>query len=725
MGLFLSAFEIAGMPDPITCAAFNVPSFEDGHDPRQEALRDLGILSRRLGSPTAIYPRGDKGHIIVALGPVDEGPLVGVRGREYRNAGEVELDPRSIEDRRTVVRLVHQGLRDYMASRADFMTVGKNAYANTRPASGEENWFIHRRVAFRVDYPKGLMLAVDVGQMAVDRDPMSEKVTHPIREGGAPQHAILGTPDGVWMVVIERMVGEVTAGDPVVVGPGGERETLVDHYRRLGLYGTADVVDPTDPVVYLRRFIHGRPGREEPHAASLVHVLAGPEDAPPFDPPPSARWKIVQGMANQLGRARLGAHDIHLDVETPVRPEGQGAVPVPPEMLRGATRLDPTDELVGRWDSERRNALKARGMEPGAPRLGPTVLAYEEGVPQGGATTMYSDVRYNLFRYLGTKADPRPVRTMEFSRIAELGPLLTTVNPVPSAVLVVASDPFEGYLTAKATLPGSAVQSLSAATLASRPVHGEDEGDAGYFNAMLWLATALEREAGRAPWTLETEMGADVFVGLSLLGRAHDDGGGDHRRGLVTALSPGEDGILRIGGVVELERGRFEGEPTFQAIARALRPIAEAEGPVPSLVFHREGTIPKQERGAMEDMIADLVGEGLVAEGARVDMVDMNLGHPFRLFQEGLKGPATCRAGSWSVLDDRTALLATTGYPVKTRGTPEVMMVTTRSEVDPGRAVRDIQTLGALDWGGREVRWPVTVWGPRAEMGAARVRPWG
>jgi hypothetical protein len=91
----------------------------------------------------------------------------------------------------------------------------------------------------------------------------------------------------------------------------------------------------------------------------------------------------------------------------------------------------------------------------------------------------------------------------------------------------------------------------------------------------------------------------------------------------------------------------------------------------------------------------------------------------------GQTGPATCRAGSWALVDDRTALLATSGYPSKTRGTPEVLMLTARGGLPPTDAARDAQLLGALDWGGREVRWPLTVWGPRAEMGVGRARPWG
>jgi hypothetical protein len=52
-------------------------------------------------------------------------------------------------------------------------------------------------------------------------------------------------------------------------------------------------------------------------------------------------------------------------------------------------------------------------------------------------------------------------------------------------------------------------------------------------------------------------------------------------------------------------------------------------------------------------------------------------------------------------------------------------MLTARSGQDPVAAARDVQALAALDWGGSEVRWPATIWGPRAEMGVARVRPWG
>jgi hypothetical protein len=227
-----------------------------------------------------------------------------------------------------------------------------------------------------------------------------------------------------------------------------------------------------------------------------VHTVASPEETPPFDPPPSARWKIVQGMANQLGKARIGCHQVELDVEGPLCPEDQGVFQVPAEALRAGKVLQPNEETVGRWDYVRRTVLKEAGVEPGAPRLGPAVLAYQDGVPQGAATTMYSDVRYNLFRYLGTKADPHPVRVMEFSKVAELGPLLTTVTPRPSAVLVVSRDPDEGYLAAKAAVPGAAVQSMSAATLASRPVHGDEEGDPSYFNP--WSGRPV---AHHGPWT--------------------------------------------------------------------------------------------------------------------------------------------------------------------------------------------------------------------------------
>ena len=717
MRVFLGAFEIGGLPEPMACTAFEARSVRDGGDQGADVLRDLGILSRRLGSPTALYTDPRYGQVVLALAPVVGSLQGGIRDHEYAPVGEVVLDPVRLDDRRTMVRLVNQGLRDYMATRSDFIAVGRNAYANTRPAGSEDRWNLHRRMAFRVDHAGALILTVDVGQLAVDPGPVGADAA-----GG---QAVLATPDGMWMARVERMADGVTAGDPVVVGTGGERENLIEHYHRMGMGTTAEAIDPEDPVVYLRRYHYGRAGREEPHSASLVHAMAPPGEAPSFDPPPSARWKIVQGMANQLGRARIGAHQLEVGVESPVGPLEQGVFPIPPEALRAGARLEPVDDNVGHWDALRRTALKEAGVEPGAPRLGPAVLAYHDGVPQGAATTMYSDVRYNLFRYLGTKADPRPVRVMEFGKLAELGALLGTVSPIPSALLVVAGDAQEAYLTAKAALPRTAVQSMAASTLATRPQHGGEDGDARYFNSVLWLATALEREAGRTPWTLEGGLGADAYLGLGLGGRNPDEGEGHHGRGLVTVVDSRTGGGLHVGGVVDLDRGRFEGEGPRTVIAQGLRSLSE-EGAAPSsLVVHREGKLPRSERRAVEALVEELEAEGVLAEGTDLAFVELGVDHPFRMFGEGIKGPSTCRAGTWASVDDRTVLLATTGYPIKTRGTPEVVMVTARSGQDPVAAARDVQALGALDWGGSEVRWPATIWGPRAEMGMGRVRPWG
>ena len=721
MGLFLSAFVIQGLPDPVPCVAFRARGEGGGLQSVHEMLSDMGVLSRRLGAPTALFDHPDLGQVVLAMAPVPFHSQPGVHGREYLTAGELALSGGTPEERRTVVRLVHQGLRDYMSSRSDFFQVGQNSYANSRPAAEDGEWAVHRRVTFRVDYPGPVVLAVDVGQMHVRREPLA---SGPRARAPPGALAVLSTPDGAWMCTVERVVEEVTAGDPVVVGPGGRRETLPEHYARTGMGATAAAVAAEDHVAYLRRLQHGRPGPEEPHAASLVHEVARGGERPPFDPPPSARWRIIQGMASQLGRARLGAHDVRVDVERPWQPSVQGVASDGAEALRGALRSSPTEERLARWDAERRTALKGLEVGDEAPRLGAAVLAHQEGVGQGAAATLWSDVRYNLFRYLGTKADPRPLRTLEFARAAELGALLATVSPRPSAVVAVADDPFAAYASAKAALPSAAVQTMASRTLASRPAGAGEKGDASYFNSVLWLATALEREAGRMPWAIEGRPSQEVHVGLSLMGRSMELDEEGARTGVVAAVDGRAGGALSVGGVVPLPSGRFEGERVLAALASALGPCARRAPPA-TVCFHREGSLGKPERLGLEAMVAGLEAAGTVAKGARATFVELSLDHPYRIMLGGQTGPATCRAGSWALVDDRTALLATSGYPSKTRGTPEVLMLTARGGLPPTDAARDAQLLGALDWGGREVRWPLTVWGPRTEMGVGRARPWG
>ncbi len=722
MGLFLSAFVISGLPEPVPCVAFRSRREGEGPESVQEMLSDMGVLSRRLGAPTALFDHPDLGQVILAMGPVPFQSQSGVHGREYLTAGELALTGATPDERRTVVRLVHQGMRDYMSSRSDFFHVGQNSYANSRPAAEDGEWAVHRRVTFRVDYPGPVVLAVDVGQMHVRRESLS--ASPPGRQVPAGGLAVLSTPDGAWLCTVERFVEEVTVGDPVVVGHGGERETVIEHYARTGMGATASAVAASDHVAYVRRLQHGRTGREEPHAASLLHALARPDERPSFDPPPSARWRIVQGMANQLGKARLGAHEVRLDVDRPWQPAVQGVAADGAELLRGVLRVVPTEERLARWDAERRLALKGLDVPAEAPRLGGAVLAHQEGVGQGAAARLWSDVRYNLFRYLGTKADARPLRTLEFSRPVELGALLATVAPTPSAVVAVADDPYAAYASAKAALPSAAVQALSSRTLASRPAEGALEGDAHYFNSMLWLATALEREAGRMPWSIEARPSQDVHVGLSLMGRSMWLDEGAPATGVVAAVDGRAGGALSVGGVVPLPGGRFEGEAVRAALAAALGPCARRSPPA-TVCFHREGALGKPERLGLEAMVADIEATGALGKGARATFVELTLDHPYRIMQGGQTGPATCCAGSWALLDDRTALLATSGYPTKTRGTPDVLMLTARGGLPPADAARDAQLLGSLDWGGREVRWPLTVWGPRAEMGVERARAWG
>ncbi|MCK4969311.1 MAG: hypothetical protein KAS77_02245, partial [Thermoplasmata archaeon] len=93
MGLFLGAFLVGGLPEPLECIAFRADALEGVTDPAGETLRDLGILSNRLGSPTALYETPELGHVILTIAPVPDVAQSGIRGREYRPVGEVVLDP--------------------------------------------------------------------------------------------------------------------------------------------------------------------------------------------------------------------------------------------------------------------------------------------------------------------------------------------------------------------------------------------------------------------------------------------------------------------------------------------------------------------------------------------------------------------------------------------------------------------------------------------------------
>ena len=176
------------------------------------------------------------------------------------------------------------------------------------------------------------------------------------------------------------------------------------------------------------------------------------------------------------------------------------------------------------------------------------------------------------------------------------------------------------------------------------------------------LALAVVTEGGVKPWVLADELHHDIHIGIDLL---HGQIGYQALYGRGGRYFTSDFGVA-------LHRGRSNEKikrPEMRLrIERALRAAAGSEVSRRSLVVHRDGRWWPAESAGLREAIAALQAEGVLPPDFRCAVVEVRKNHmPVRLFTEGAAGRrAGLRnplPGSYLVLDDRRALLATTGRP--------------------------------------------------------------
>ena len=233
------------------------------------------------------------------------------------------------------------------------------------------------------------------------------------------------------------------------------------------------------------------------------------------------------------------------------------------------------------------------------------------------------------------------------------------------------------------------------------------------------LALAVVTEAAVKPWVLADELHHDIHIGIDLL---HGQIGYQALYGRGGRYFTSDFGVA-------LHRGRShekikKPEMRFR-IEKALRTATGSGALRRSLIVHRDGRWWPAESAGLREAIAALQAEGVLPQDFRCAVVEVRKNHmPVRLFTEsvggrhaGLRNPLP---GSYLLLDDRRALLATTGRPGagwegKRGRTSGVLLLevveTIGGTVSIREVAEDAYRLTHLNWSAPdiEIALPVTI----------------
>lgn len=176
------------------------------------------------------------------------------------------------------------------------------------------------------------------------------------------------------------------------------------------------------------------------------------------------------------------------------------------------------------------------------------------------------------------------------------------------------------------------------------------------------LALAVVTEAGVKPWVLADELHHDIHIGIDLL---HGQIGYQALYGRGGRYFTSEFGVA-------LHRGRSHEKikkPEMRLrIEKALRVAAGSGARRQSLIVQRDGRWWPSESAGLREAITALQAEGVLPHDFRCAVVEVRKNHmPVRLFTESAGGRRAglrnALPGSYLLLDDRRALLTTTGRP--------------------------------------------------------------
>jgi hypothetical protein len=206
------------------------------------------------------------------------------------------------------------------------------------------------------------------------------------------------------------------------------------------------------------------------------------------------------------------------------------------------------------------------------------------------------------------------------------------------------------------------------------------------------------------PWVLATPLHYDVHVGIEVQNR---------KVGLTFVYGGGKEYLFRVAKSNHSEKlsARLLKTELYAALKEDLR----AFGVHPrSIVFHRGGrSFPGEVYGIRLAML-ELQKEGVLSQGCEWGVVELHRksARGLRVFDGDSSRVNNPQIGTFSVINESSGVVCTTGTPFLRKGTASPVQVTmVEGALDVGLVLRDTFNLSHLAWSSPEMcsRLPVTL----------------
>lgn len=708
--MFLNSFGISGIEQEISCSLYSV----DGLPQSNEIYWKLKHCAKSFGNYIRLYSTDyfyeGKPCVLLLGNYKHHDPFYVDRVYELKYLKEYTLDFSNKSDREAFRDLLYQGVRNKLETEHKFW--GKyNTYYMLDPMVEIDEYELYQGLVFRIDFYKGFMLTVNPTTKTLESKTLKQKID----EIGVRQL----TSELTGHKLVECFLDTKRECRFQSVSPKKAKEksflykdrltSVLEYHRDIrNRPDVADLIDPNENVITIKYY-----GEKIYHqASSLLKSTVSTDDIPEQIQKdfsilePKTRWNLTKKLLKYLIPIKLGEYEITVDLDDTLEEKFQfDAFTLPTLEFGNSALLEHNEGNLRNWDFKKKNLLRDFGPYYKPRYLSTFVLFHSKLVSKADAIHFYGDIKNAFSMYL--KFDlPERIQIMSYEDRRETENWLDEYSQRLNGALALHRREDGSYFYLKKVLKNIPLQCFRTSSLKTRGKNWNK-----YKNMIFVTAVGFAAKMGFRPWVLRTQLSADCYVGL--------DVGGDRSHVLGNCNIIGKSGIYMEIGKTIPQRGEAISEDMMveivsDAIFDSIKKYEGELAGIGSIVIHRDGEIRKSEHKGISDAISRLKEERLIPEAINCYGVELRKIHPFRIYDGDKENAQMCSIGSVILLSGNNAILATTGAPSLTQGTPIpllIKIVSFEGTFDIKEVCRDVFYLSELNWGSplRGMKMPVTI----------------
>jgi len=562
---------------------------------------------------------------------------------------------------------------------------------------------IYRGVFFRVDLFKDkITLTLDPISRIVDGETVTEYISRVGLES-AKQFLNLKKTQPARYILVElirkgsrtKAIKKVLAlrnesvSTPLIV-INGQTYSVKSYYRDyLKMPKVANAIDDKEPVIEV-----DEGPRSGFYAPTFSKLILRTDDIPPESRPllrpeiflsPEARLKLTQKFLEiitpldhpEVGKIEFENKPLSFDSSC------SGILDRPILSFHKKTELIDYNE----YPRFLRNKLKKWGprIRKAFPPRKCLVIVHPEFISESLAKAFYSDIRKVSKIYFRIRLPERP-RLWKYPEVNVESHFRQFRNSI-GAILFVVRDEYdsETYYRFKRIFEGIPNQAITYGLINLKWSAKNKRERSLYRNAILNVTAGLLGKMGTRPWLLAKKLSSDLYIGM-------DVGGLRARMLNITIMDD-------IGNYKsEMWRALSGLKPSKEDISSFFQYIVDKFQEVKDVTIHKDGELFREEIEGVIERVDELKKRNRTLS---VTLVAIKKNVPFRIYYKKDR-IATTPLGAFIVLDENTAIIATTGHPILKQGMAKPLLV----EIYPisvkaniAEILDDIHRLSFMHWG--------------------------